>query len=118
MERPVIGSIIVVNFPFSDLTKSKLRPAIVLAEVDRDDWIFCQVTSKPYSDPFAIEIDTHSFMNGKLPKISYVRPGKIFTGNISLITKIIGQLNFLTISKISNASIDFFQRGLNEFSEN
>ncbi|MGA8830313.1 MAG: hypothetical protein WB554_01780 [Desulfomonilaceae bacterium] len=41
------GTIALVPFPFSDLSQAKLRPAIVLANVGRHDWILCQVTSIP-----------------------------------------------------------------------
>ena len=44
------SSVVVVRFPFSDLSNSKLRPAVVLAGVGRGDWILCQVTSRPYAD--------------------------------------------------------------------
>ena len=40
------GSVVFARFPFSDLSSSKFRPAVVLAFADRDDWILCQVTSK------------------------------------------------------------------------
>jgi hypothetical protein len=33
------GQVVIVHFPFSDLTASKLRPAVVLAEAGRGDWI-------------------------------------------------------------------------------
>ena len=48
------GAIVLVRFPFSDLSQSKLRPAIALADAGRGDWILCQVTSNPYSDTRAI----------------------------------------------------------------
>ncbi len=54
MVAPAAGSIVLVNFPFSDLSAAKLRPAIVLASAERDDWILCQLTSNPYSDPNAV----------------------------------------------------------------
>ena len=31
------GQVVIVHFPFSDLTASKLRPAVVLAEAGRGD---------------------------------------------------------------------------------
>jgi len=67
------------------LSKSKLRPAIVIAEVGYDDWILCQVTSQPYSDPQAIVISDESFQQGSLYRVSYVRPGKLFTAHATLI---------------------------------
>ena len=49
MVTPSVGSVVLVRFPFSDLSATKLRPAVVLAGVDRDDWILSQVTSKLFS---------------------------------------------------------------------
>ena len=50
MGTPTAGSVVLIPFPFSDLSQSKRRPAVVLADAGRGDWILCQVTSKPYSD--------------------------------------------------------------------
>ncbi len=44
------GQVVLVPFPFSDLTRTKMRPAVVLADAGRDDWILCQITSNPYGD--------------------------------------------------------------------
>jgi hypothetical protein len=52
-----LGAVVLVRFPFSDLSQSKLRPAVVLANAGRGDRILCQVTSKPYGDARAIELD-------------------------------------------------------------
>jgi len=72
------GSVVLVTFPFSDLSASKLRPAIVLASAIQGDWILCQVTSNPYSDPDALELIDSYFSSGSLRRISYARPGKRF----------------------------------------
>ena len=56
MVTPAAGQIILVPFPFSDLTQAKLRPAVVLADAGRGDWILCQVTSNPYGDANAVGI--------------------------------------------------------------
>lgn len=45
MVIPANGTVVLVRFPFSDLSRSKLRPAVVLADVGRGDWILGQVTS-------------------------------------------------------------------------
>jgi mRNA interferase MazF len=54
MVTPAAGLVALVPFPFSDLSQAKLRPAVILADAGRDDWILCQVTSNPYSDPQVI----------------------------------------------------------------
>ena len=48
MVTPSTGAVVLLPFPFSDLSRSKLRPAVILADAGRDDWILCQITSNPY----------------------------------------------------------------------
>lgn len=64
MDTPSAGSVVLVPFPFSDLSESKLRPSVVLAEISRDDFVLCQVTSNPHADPHAIELSESSFAEG------------------------------------------------------
>ena len=52
----VKGDVVVVLFPFSDLSSAKKRPALVLATPDGDDVILCQMTSRLVSDRYAILI--------------------------------------------------------------
>jgi mRNA interferase MazF len=87
-----VGSVVLVRFPFSDLSQSKLRPAVVLADADRSDWILCQITSSPYSDPRALFLTDTDFASGSLRVGSYARPGKLFTANESLIASEVGVL--------------------------
>lgn len=86
------GQVVIVHFPFSDLSASKLRPAVVLAEAGRGDWILCQITSKSYGDPQAIPLTAADFAQGSLNLDSYARPGKLFTAHITLIAGQAGQL--------------------------
>ncbi|MGH7962761.1 MAG: MazF family transcriptional regulator [Candidatus Binatia bacterium] len=85
MVTSVIRAVVSVRFPFSDLSRTKLRPAVVLADVGRDDWILCQVTSKPYGDARAIALTGESFATGSLRMTSYARPEKLFTANRDLV---------------------------------
>lgn len=84
MEAFASGQIVLLPFPFSDLSANKLRPALVLADAGRGDWVLCQITSKPYADVNAIVIKDTDFVQGGLQRISYARAGKLFTANQSL----------------------------------
>ena len=83
MVTPATRAVVSVRFPFSDLSRTKLRPAVILADVGRDDWILCQVTSKPYGDARAITLTGESFATGSLRVTSYARPGKLFTAIVT-----------------------------------
>ena len=84
MVAPAAGGIVLVPFPFSDLSQAKLRPAVALADAGRGDWILCQVTSNPYGDPRAVHLTPSSFGSGSLRSDSYARPGKLFTASRDL----------------------------------
>jgi mRNA interferase MazF len=92
VEPLAAGAVVLVRFPFSDLSQAKLRPAVVLADVGRGDFILCQITSNPYADPFAVELTNASFASGSLQRTSYIRPGKLFTAHRSLVQATVGVL--------------------------
>jgi mRNA interferase MazF len=60
------ASIVLVEFPFSDLSDKKLRPAVVLAQANRQDWFLCQITSNAAIDAKAIKIKQEDFAKGSL----------------------------------------------------
>ena len=91
MGQLTAGEVIAVNFPFSNLRESKLRPALVLAKVEFDNVILCQVTSRSYSSSSAIRLEKTDFAEGQLPLISYARPDKLFTADRSIITATVGR---------------------------
>jgi mRNA interferase MazF len=53
MDPPSVGDVVIIPFPYSDLTQSKRRPALVLAEVGRGGFLLCQITSKQSSVPWS-----------------------------------------------------------------
>jgi mRNA interferase MazF len=105
------GQVVIVHFPFSDLTASKLRPAVVLAKAGHDDWILCQITSKAYGDEKAISLDALDFVRGSLHLNSYVRPGKLFTAHASLVANQVGELQSGKFSAVRDAVVRMIQKG-------
>ena len=106
------ASIVIMNFPFSDLSGSKLRPAVVLANTGGDDWLLCQITSKSYRDPSAIRLTNASLKRGSLSKVSFVRPMKLFTANKSLITKRVAILKDEVFKTILTATIEGLRKNM------
>jgi mRNA interferase MazF len=92
MERFVKGDIVVVPFPFSDLTNSKKRPALVIAELDGEDRILCQIT-RGNSDRHSIQITQADCDDGGLNQTCNVRSSKIFTADKKIIIRRVGHLN-------------------------
>jgi mRNA interferase MazF len=105
---------VLVPFPFSDLSRTKMRPAIVLAETGRDDWILCQITSNPYGDGRAITLVDKDFQSGSLRVTSYARPGKLFTANASLVVETVGDLKKATIKKLIEGVVEILQEGISK----
>lgn len=105
MVTPSAGAVVLLPFPFSDLSQSKLRPAVVLAAAGRGDWVLCQLTSKPYADPTAVELTNRDFATGSLNLTSFARPGKLFTASESLIVSQVGELKPDSLRKIVNAVV-------------
>jgi mRNA interferase MazF len=98
--------VVLVPFPFSDLTGAKRRPAVVLADVGRGDWILCQITSSPYGDRRAIQIVDRDFAHGSLRVASFVRPGKLFTANTGLVVYRAGLLTTERFTHIVDVVIE------------
>lgn len=71
--------IVLLPFPYSDLSGSKKRPAIVISNnnLSGKDIICCLITSHSPNDGFPIEDD--SFEEGNLPFKSWIKPYRIFT---------------------------------------
>jgi len=109
---PGPASIVVIPFPFSDLSSSKLRPAVVFADVGRGDWLLCQITSNPYSDTEAIRLTNAELTQGSLDRVSFVRPMKLFTANESLMVKRVAVLNDKTFTAVLTATIETLQKNL------
>jgi mRNA interferase MazF len=97
---PAAGSVVLVPFPFSDLSQTKLRPTFVLADAGRGDWILCQITSNAYGDGNAIAIENADFQAGSLRVSSYIRPGKLFTAHVNLMVADVGQLKSDVLARI------------------
>jgi mRNA interferase MazF len=105
MVAPSAGEVVLVPFPFSDLSHSKVRPAVCLADAGRGDWVLCQITSNPYGDPAAVPLDAPDFASGGLLVASFARPGRLFTANAALMVRSVGRLNAAALQRVLDAVV-------------
>ena len=105
MGQFVKGDIVIIPFPFTDLSGNKKRPAFVAANLSGDDIIVCQITSKSKSDSFALSLGAHDFVSGGLPVDSFIRPNKIFTADKNIILSVAGHLSEDKTCAVLNAVI-------------
>lgn len=103
--------VILLPFPFSDLSASKLRPALLLAAAGRGDWLLCQITSNPYADPRAVTLAEGDFAEGGLQRISHARASKLFTAHESLFRGAVGRLNAERHAQVVEVVVEMVRAG-------
>lgn len=106
MEGFVKGDIVAVNFPFSDLSSTKRRPALVLAYAENGDYLLCQITSKSTKNIWALELPESEIIEGELFKSSNIRPNKLFTADQSIIIYKVGEITLKMRNKVVKAIFD------------
>ncbi|MGH9855333.1 MAG: type II toxin-antitoxin system PemK/MazF family toxin [Blastocatellia bacterium] len=105
MGRFVKGEVVVIPFPFSDLTISKPRPALVVAELRGDDVILCMITTPNRPDGYSIPLSASDFASGSIHHDSFIRPNRLFTGDSNIITKAIGKLSATKMAEVEQKII-------------
>lgn len=86
--------IVLIPFPYSDLTGFKKRPALILSNSklnNTEDRICCLITS--HETKQGVLINNKSISDGKLPFKSWAKPYRIFTINKNIIIKKICRIN-------------------------
>ncbi len=106
----VKGDVVVLPFPYSDLSQSKRRPAVVVALSSGPDMILCQITSQTVRDSDALPLDNTNFAVGALSKPSNVRPNKLFTADSHIILYQVGTLKQGVIDDVIKKVVELLQR--------
>lgn len=104
------GDVVVLPFPFSDLSASKRRPALVLANLQGNDIILCQITSQQTKDAYAIRLMDSDMVSGSLKKASNIRPNRIFTADEHIILYKIGSINSKKLQQVRDKIIELLDK--------
>jgi mRNA interferase MazF len=107
------GEVLLVPFPWSDLSRAGKRPALVVSanwyNGSRDDCIFAAITSSIRNERDEILIQGAEVRQAGLSYDSVVRVGKLFTLDQSLIDRSLGALPRGTLNRVLGQIQDVFR---------
>jgi len=96
--------IILASFPFSDLSREKIRPVLIISDNEHnslnEDFICCAITSNPREYHQSISIQNKDIELGFLNYKSRIKPTKIFTLDKRIIIRRIARLNILKSKEV------------------
>ncbi len=96
------GKIILVPFPFTDLSGHKVRPALVLYSGKEDDFIACFISSKPTKKVGIFEVKLKPSKENGLKVDSVIKLAKIATLEKSIALGEIGSLDAKSLKEIDS----------------
>lgn len=109
MGRFVKGDVVVIPFPFSDLSSTKRRPALIVATLRGNDVILCQITGRQLCDEYSIPLIDNDFEDGNLNKDSNIRPNRLFTADENIIAYKAGKISSNKLNNVINKTIEILK---------
>jgi mRNA interferase MazF len=92
------GDLLLVPFPFTDLSAMKRRPVLAVTTADSyGDFIAIPVTSRPQAE-HGLPLTAMDMLARTLPATSWIRTNRIVTLNASLVVKTVGRISERTVA--------------------
>lgn len=101
------GTVVLIPFPFTNLTGNKLRPALILAETPLDVTVSFITTRLQWQEPTDILLQP-GLLNG-IKKTSLVRLSKIATIDNILVKGKIGSIDAIQMADLDQKLKTIFQ---------
>ena len=109
MVKPLIGDIVVLPFPQTDLKVGKRRPALVVADLSGDDLVLCQITSQARRrDAYSVRLTTDDFERGTLNQDSLVRTSRLFTVDRSAVIYVAAKISVPKLDEVRTKLRELF----------
>lgn len=87
------GDLLLVPFPFTDLSAAKRRPVLLLTRPDGyGDFIALPITSRLRVD-HGVALTAADLATGVLPRASWVRTDRVVTLNVSLVVRSVARVS-------------------------
>ncbi len=100
------GEILIVPFPFSDLSSIKQRPVLVLSKTSdnksTDDLITCGITSNLKDSRYSVLIEKTNLEKGQIPAKSRIKVDKLFTLDKNIVKKSVAKVNKETFNQVKH----------------
>ena len=100
MGKPLVGEVVVLPFPQTNLQSGKRRPALIVADLPGDDLIRCQITSQNRADGFSVPLLIADFERGRLVIDSFIRCNRLFTVEQSVILYSAGRITNAKLQEV------------------
>ena len=111
----MVGNIVIVRFPYTDMRNAKLRPGLLVADVgyaNQLDWMVCQVTTQLLPNSRQIALSPPDLEAGRLNERSWVRPDRMMTMNERIFEKTVARLTEAKTAEVLAAIRSFFYPGV------
>lgn len=105
----VKGDVVVIPFPFSDLSNARRRPAFVVTDLRGDDIILCQITTKHRQDGYSVSLTQDDFVSGGINRDSNVRPNRLFTADSRIICYKAGEVRLSKTDEVIQRLVEIIQ---------
>ena len=103
------GEVVLVPFPFTDLSEVKRRPVLILSNRAHNssskDFICCGMTSNPANRRNSILIDPTEMAEGSIPVRSRIKYDRVFTLDRSLVVKALGMVSEQKLATVKRGLI-------------
>ena len=100
MVKPVVGEVVILDFPQTNLQPGKRRPALVVADITGDDLILCQIKNQVRPDIYSVTLTAADFERGALAVDRLARTNRLFTVEKSTILYSAAQVNAAKMAEV------------------
>ena len=107
----MVGDIVIVRFPYTDLSNARIRPGLLVADVRHDqqpDWVVCRITTQSLPGSGQIALEPNDLVVGQLAQDSWVRPDRIMTMNEQIFRNTVARLTDAKLAEILAAVRSLF----------
>ena len=99
----MVGDIVIVRFPYTDMRGATRRPGLIVGDVNYQsqvDWIVCRITTESNPGSGQITLSNTDLANGRLSENSWVRPDRLMTMNRGIFGNTIARLTDAKLAEI------------------